>query len=294
MNQMNFHQIKTIDVPEELRAKVLAIPERAEKKTFVPFNRRLRMIAAAASVVLIAVVSVVLFTQTGGKPPVAPQPSPTDDATAPTGAPGSAASTGVSESPADPTVQNGSESVAAADPTQRGRADSPSDSRTNAPRTENSHPAPADHSTSAPVQPTASAQTDPPAATQAPHPQPPTVLPWNPATEAAWEDPWSDPTDVPWSPPTRVSAGIPRAQYPKDGKVYCRIEGPAGEVYGSYGLFADERLMTSLGSGGGNYIYTYQFTKYYSVPFRSQDDVFTCIVYDSAGNVLTANVHWFS
>ncbi len=288
MNSINFHSLKNIDVPAELRQEVLAIPERPERKPVGYFSRALRFAAAAAVFVIITAVSVVLFLNTKGQPPVSVLPSPTDDrsiATEPVAGqlvpPISLSTDGVSESP------TAAKNSVSAEPSQRGAvcpdyptvAPDGSPARENVTRAPNAHPV---------IAPTSHPDAVPSAETQAPqNPQPQTEEPQDPSQS------WYEPTEGTWTSPRGVSTTIRWNDHPKDGKVYCRIESPEGEVFGDYDLFADERLMINIGGAEGAYIFVYWFANHIEVPFKSETDVFKCIIYGSDGNVLTtAPIHW--
>ena len=293
MNSINFHSVKNIKVPEKLREKVLAIPDEPEHKPVGYRTRAVRIAAAAASIVLITAVSAALFLNIGGKSPIVVQPSPTDGATAATQpiteqpvSPSKSPILSTSDPEISPTVPVTDGTIA---PARQSTVNN--NQSTVSPLTENTTTAPDTAPTTAPIAPVTDPPTETPTEKQGSwNPQPPTALPWVP------DDPtevWLDPTEGIWTPPTRVSTTILHNQIPKDRRVYCRIESTAGEVFGGYELFADERLMTEIGSDRDCDIYVYEFAVYYNVPFRSETDVFNCIIYDSNGNVLTTNsVHW--
>lgn len=61
MNKYNCDSLKNLPVPDELIEKALAIPETAEKPAALPWYRQNRMIAAAASIMLVAVMGMTAF-----------------------------------------------------------------------------------------------------------------------------------------------------------------------------------------------------------------------------------------
>ena len=79
MKKANFNTLKNLPVPEQWIEKALAIPETEEQKPVaVPFWKKPRFIATAASLVLVSALSVGLFLTIGGKSPVAVKPSSTE------------------------------------------------------------------------------------------------------------------------------------------------------------------------------------------------------------------------
>ena len=265
MNNINFHSLKTIPVPEELRKKVIAIPEnndKGEKRVFY-LDRFIRFAAAAASLVIITTVCIVLFRNMGNTDPLAVQPSPKGSTEASTYY---SEATQITPSEYSSTTKPSSTEAPSSDmtsPTERNNSDptdtylvEPSRHGTDAPLqpsaastsgTESGMIAPTNKPTSVPADPTTALPTEVPTEKQAP---------WghNPPTEI----PWVSPTVGPWKAPTGVSTQLMRSLYPADGKVYCRIETLDGEVFGNSGLFDKERLMTNLGTSGEYYIYYYR------------------------------------
>lgn len=288
MNNINFHSLKKIPVPEELRNKVIAIPENKGKKSIIHLDRIIRIAAACLSVVIIVAVSVVLFRNTGNNNPIAVQPFPNDGTEAPSEdgdiAPNSTTLPLSTEELSSYTTSPAE--THSTDPTEADFVDL-SQHGTDAPPQPSTAPtsstiAPVSKPTSKPAEPSTDAPTEAPTEKQSPwRPHPP--------TEAAWFPPGDDPGRE----PTGVSTQLLRSLRPADGKVYCRIETIDGEAFGDYGMFDEERLMTNLGSNGEYYIYYYRFADHYSVPFKSETDTFDCIVYDSNGNALaTTQIHW--
>ena len=71
MKKANFDTLKNLPVPEKWIENALSIPEQEKKKAAViPFRRRKGAIALAASLVLVSVLSVILFSQIGTKQPL--------------------------------------------------------------------------------------------------------------------------------------------------------------------------------------------------------------------------------
>lgn len=72
MKKANFNTLRDLPVPESWIENALAVPEAEEQKPVaVPFWRRPRFIAMAASLVLVSALSLALFLTMGNKPPVA-------------------------------------------------------------------------------------------------------------------------------------------------------------------------------------------------------------------------------
>ncbi|MBQ3265414.1 MAG: hypothetical protein IJH07_06525 [Ruminococcus sp.] len=80
MKELKFRTLDNLTVPDELMERLLAIPEAVEQKRAVPLWRKPRVIAAAASLVLVTALSLALVFATGGKTPVIVKPSSTDNA----------------------------------------------------------------------------------------------------------------------------------------------------------------------------------------------------------------------
>lgn len=76
MKKANFHTLQNLPVPESWIENALAIPEKAEQApAVIPFRRRPRVIAAAAGIVLVSILSVILYFAVGSNPPVSVKPS---------------------------------------------------------------------------------------------------------------------------------------------------------------------------------------------------------------------------
>lgn len=79
MKKANFDTLKNLPVPEQWIENALSIPEQEKKKAAViPFWRRKGAIALAASLVLVSVLSVILFSQIGTKQPLKIKSSATE------------------------------------------------------------------------------------------------------------------------------------------------------------------------------------------------------------------------
>lgn len=72
MKEFNFNTLRDLPVPENWIENALSIPEQEEQRpAAVPFWRKPRFIAMAASMVLVSALSIALFLTMGTKPPVA-------------------------------------------------------------------------------------------------------------------------------------------------------------------------------------------------------------------------------
>ena len=78
MNKVNFNAFQNIHASEEQLARVLAIPETAEKApAALPWYRQTKMIAAAASIVLVTVMGFTVYFLFGNKNPIPIAENPT-------------------------------------------------------------------------------------------------------------------------------------------------------------------------------------------------------------------------
>lgn len=82
MKKANFNTLKNLSVPESWIENALAIPEKEEQKpAVVPFWKKPRIIAMAASLVLVSALSLALFLTMGSKSPIAVKSAPQSSAT---------------------------------------------------------------------------------------------------------------------------------------------------------------------------------------------------------------------
>ena len=242
MKEFNFNTLRNLPVPERWIENALSIPEREEAPVVVPFWKKPRFIATAASLLLVTALSIALFLSMGGKSPVPVKPDSKPSATEiiwSTNAGGETVATEVVPAdgqdqphPTEPQsalqrlidrVFGATDSTAPTEsadrsgrthptshtaPAERGRANSPA------------KPAPTEGGKPA-VIPTAPRQgevteppvtpTEPPAATEAIKPterqpyepqQPPTATPWNPSYPS--EAPTEATGEQPTGPPQPV------------------------------------------------------------------------------------------
>lgn len=281
MKKANFDALKNLPTPEGWVEKALAIPEKEEKAVVIPFWRRKGVVALAASLVLVSVLSIALFMNLSEKPPVAVKPHSTEAAIpSPTDADGK-----IVETATDPTNETGVTESASPIPSQN-------DSESTAPTIESTRPDP-----TTPTQtPTEKAPEHP---TQAPDPTEkpsPTQTPQKPTeAEVMPSEPVEPPTEVPWEPPTitpslvtsTVGVYLPNASLPQDGRIFCKlVSAGTGKVYGDFGDYDDERLMTRLGGSERFTYYQYNCKKHFAVPFAYASDECIIYIYDSDGHIL--------
>lgn len=82
MTEYNCSALKRLPVPDGLIEKALVIPENADKKpTSLPWYRNIRVVAAAASVVLVATLGISVYFLFGNKSPIPIAPKPAVSAT---------------------------------------------------------------------------------------------------------------------------------------------------------------------------------------------------------------------
>lgn len=82
MKEFNFNTLRDLPVPESWIENAFAIPENADREpASIPFWRKPRFIATAASLLLVTALSVGLFLSMGGKTPVPVKPDAKPSAT---------------------------------------------------------------------------------------------------------------------------------------------------------------------------------------------------------------------
>ncbi len=314
MKEFNFNTIKNLPIPEQWIENALAIPEAEEQKpAVVPFWRKPRFIALAASLVLVTALSISLFLSMGSKPPIAVKSDSKPDSTQivwSTDEYGATVATEVVSVPDDgnqngahpseepsassqsvenalggdrtsPTALSGQGGSESASPT------TPGDQRGSATR----HGGTSQSPTAAPQKPTASTSPVTPDPTAAPtlietashetEVAPPVELP----TTAPWEPIWDDPTEPPGT--SYITASIPWDVHPgRDHNVFCRLETYDGEIIGEGGLFDGNRLMLFLGTDRQKNIYSYQFKNHITIPDELKGEYVNYYIYDIEGNIL--------
>lgn len=305
MSTINFHSLKELPVPEELRNKVIAIPESLDesKKRSIHLNRFIRFAAAAVSLAIIAAVSAVIILNTGNKNTIAVRQLTKDSTVA------------SSECSTETASVIPTEKFSVYQPllTENRSSDtiSPTEIRSTDP-TDAYFADPSQHGADTHVQPSSF----PVDATESSGIFPtnkPTTEPADAPTEAPTEK--KDHIDLPtessasspgviepgYTPerPERIEAVIPNNSLPSDRKVYCRIESLDGQVFGEYGLFEKERLMTCSRSNNEYSVYYYRFADYFDVSVVLENesenisDLLNCFIYDSNGNILTTKyIYW--
>ena len=292
MNKYNCDLLKNLPVPEELIEKALMVPESAEKTPAVlPWYRRTRMIAAAASVVLVTTLGFsAFFLFRNKKPPVKatyeavePTAFATDAPTEPDDDPATEPTDSV-EKATEPVAKPSERATEAATRTSSER------SVTTVPTVPGDISATNEDQTAAPEQPspTSAARQKSPKQSEStekalPKPviQPNEVMPVIP-TEQALETtvPTVIPTDAshdpsPWvfllaptgdSGDPTASTSVPSGSMfappiyahgspdglTGSGKVYCALYDVDGELMGGGELLSPERLTTVIWNRGGN------------------------------------------
>ena len=281
MKNMNFRTLENLKVPEELKEKLLAIPRsESKKRSVIPL--RTRMIAAAASLVVITAVSLTLILSTGNNSvieikPSVPQPTVpyteytgTEAAQTASQKPSDTSATAATEINAD-TVRQAIESVI--NPTAQSSSTAPS-------ATPNISP------TKSPTQPTAATtQSGTVKPTQAPTKKPtqaptaaPTVAPTSAPTELPSDAPTErpGPTSAPTSSPMEPTVGETispeerrqqhtyrvvigrRETKPITGNIYCMVCDSDGNIVGDQDIFSDEHIVDLIEvNKSGKYINYY-------------------------------------
>lgn len=290
MNDLNFRSLENMQVPDELFERLLAIPETAERKpAVIPWYRR-RAAVAAASLVLVSVLSLTVYFLFRNKttPPVAVKPSSTEPAWA-TDAYGETIAPDEDRAPDGSVYYDENGNVIPPDKIVYG-TESPSSTII----------APTEKGKTAPT--TKLNPNDPTSQPNATESGAPFSDPTEPSTEVPWEkDPTEgdpepiaptepleppdmpDPTSAPWDADSSIRVMLTADKVPSDGVVYCKfVSRVTGKVYGDYDDFDDERLMIRL----SKIVYYYDCSAHFKVPFMFEADDCIYYVYDSKGNIL--------
>ena len=300
MKNFNFNSLQNLPTPESWIENALNIPAKEEQKpAVIPFWRKPRVIAAAASLILVSALSVALFLSMNNAPvPVKPNskqasteivwstdangetvateivivPDTADQQNA-TQASASPSRLSPDRDPGDPTAPTSSAESGRRSPTESGK-----------PSQATEKPVPTDPS-AYPAAPTV-----PPTELEEPDPsepawEPPTAAPWIPPTE-----PEEPPTEVVWEITDHIDVYLYNDRIPQDGKIYCKfVSLNTGKVYGDFGDFDDERLMTCLHTGTTESYYYYDCRDHFKVPSFFNADECIYSIYDSDGNILYQN-----
>lgn len=240
MKKVNFDSFKRIHASEELIGKALAIPENADKKpTSLPWYRNVRVVATAASVVLVATLGISLYFLFGNKSSIAvaprvPQTASEIATNPPTDADGEPVTDGMTEAPDDPKTtatdayrasEGSTQPSATPLPTGDPAPVLPDGTQAAAPTLPAStqgatvKPAPTQKATAKPASPTHAPTTvpsEPPIAPQ-------TDDPWN-HDPTNPPDPWEHPVTEPeYDPVCRLSVRLSAKYKGSFERVYCRI-----------------------------------------------------------------------
>ncbi len=271
MNEYNCNSLKNLPVPDALIEKALAIPETAEKApAALPWYRQTKMIAAAASVVLVTAIGFTVYFFFGNKSPIpvaeySPvtaselQTESSSDGTqlieAPTAPADSDRTDGrqnASSVPTQPATQiiidsRGRQIVIPASSTAPSDASSPA---TTPAATEPRQVDPTDAPRPTPTQKPVVTPTTAPGPTTAPTPttDPATE---KPTAEEEWPDPpvelpteiWNNPTESPWA--ISLTATIPYEIRSQQLPVYCKILRSNGTLVGDPDLFSNQHRASA-------------------------------------------------
>lgn len=295
MKNMNFRTLEDLKAPEELKEKLLAIPQTdCKKRAVIPL--RIRMIAAAASFAVITAVSLTLILSMGNNSdleikPSVPQPTVpyteytgdvtgTDAAQSASQKPSQTSATTPTEINAD-TVRQAIESVI--NPTTQSGATAPTNSAASNTSPSKSPTQSATQLSSQPtLAPTQSGTAEP---TQAPTQKPtqaptaaPTVAPTSAPTELPSDAPTErpGPTSAPTSSPMEPTVGETispeerrqqhtyrvvigrRETKPITGNIYCMVCDSDGNIVGDQDIFSDEHIVDLIEvNKSGKYINYY-------------------------------------
>lgn len=284
MKDFNFNTLRDLPVPDSWIENALLIPEREEAKAVVPFRRKPRFIALAASLLLVSALSAALFLSTG-KSPVTVKPSPyATEIVWTTDADGETVATEIvvvtdDPDPSNPDGRQGSvrpteNRSASANGVDRVGSTSPTESADNRRRKNpTAAPGPSERS-GAPAESKPHDETSPAdsptqpseASTESMTEEESEIIingpgGWN-STEAPTATPWVDPSEPSWTDPTTPTAPRPTesrckasvsisvsvytvSQINKEGgTVYCRIYDDDGNSFGDSDLYSDQHLAT--------------------------------------------------
>lgn len=318
MNKINFHSIKNIKVPDELKQKVISIPESDVKPIKHP-NHRIRSAAAAAIFIVISAICLTLLFYNGGKAPIELKPYITDGTTPPTEKNGAVPPTpytptdsssvsdaedtvrqiinGIFNQPTQPT-QGGSSatspsSVAPSQSASTKPDSSPTQSsdekptqastqQTAQPTTQN----PTEKSTDKPTQPTTQSPTDKPD----PPIELPTVMPSEQTADPSEQTEYVPPQQT--EPPEYM---LCRQTIKRDLRVdsgttvYCRVTSEDGTfVYGNSAPYSAEHIATETGTVKqyGRTLVSYEYKPGYHGLVLKYDEWYSYSFYDSTGEIL--------
>ena len=306
MKKANFNTLQNLPIPENWLENALAIPEtESQKPAAVPFWRKPRFIAMAASLALVSALSIALFLSFGNKPPVAVRSTSTEIVWS-TDENGATVATEIVVVPADDDRQDSTEPTGAKSGIARlierlfGTESNPSPTTATGSgrRNPTTIPNPTERGKSF-VKPTESEKPDPVIPTlPTEHPNlPVTETPTEPLyeepTEQPWlpdnptESDWEDPTTSPWAMQSSIYVSLIIDDVPQDELLYCKFVSCSSEkVYGEYGDFDDERLMIQVRKTDRYSYYYYDCSEHFKVPYTFEADECIYYVYDSEGNIL--------
>ena len=292
MNKINFHSIKNIKVPVELKQKVISIPESDVKPIKHP-NHRIRSAAAAAIFIVISAICLTLLFNNGGKAPIELKPYIADGTTPPTENNGSVPPTpytptdSSSASEATDTVRQIINGIfnQPTQPTQGGS------SATSPPSVAPSQSA----STKPDSSPTQSSAEKPTQASTQQTVQPTTQSPTEKSTDKPTQPTTQSPTDKPDPPIELPTVMLCRQTIKRDLRVdsgatiYCRVTSEDGTfVYGNSAPYSAEHIATETGTVKqyGRTLVSYEYKPGDHGLVLKYDEWYSYSFYDSTGEIL--------
>ena len=314
MNKINFHSIKNIKVPDELKQKVISIPESDVKPVSHP-DRRIRSAAAAAIFIVISAICLTLLFNNGGKAPIELKPYITDGTTSPTENNGAVPPTpytptdnssaseatdtvrqiinGIFNQPTQPT-QGGTSatsppSVAPSQSASTKPDSSPtrsSDEKPTQASTQQTAQSPTEKSTDKPTQPTTQSPTDKPDSPI----ELPTVMPSEQTADPSEQTEYVPPQQT--EPPEYM---LCRQTIKRDLRVdsgttvYCRVTSEDGTfVYGNSAPYSAEHIATETGTVKqyGRTLVSYEYKPGDHGLVLKYDEWYSYSFYDSTGEIL--------
>lgn len=271
MNDLNFRSLENLQVPDSLTERLLRIPETEEQKPpVIPWYRN-RAVIAAASLVLISVLSITVYFLFGNKTdsPVPIAPSHTPTVTRET-----VAMTEKATDPTEPQSVIGEILDSVFRPSELHTIPFAAEQQTDPNPTANTNP-----TVQSPTEKPIISPTEPPIIIM------PTEAPTKPAMECPTEEEPPEPLE-PTEPPipsSTLEILLPQSLVPENGLIYCKMIDENGTVLGDGGIFANKRLAEVLPSFSPWYaLISYRVTDYIEL---SQPITVRYYLYDSGGNV---------
>lgn len=277
MKKVNFHAIQSLPTPESWIENALAIPEEEEEKekpAVIP-RRSYRLIAAAASLVLVSLIGVAVWMVFGRTPaPIITAPkntASTESVVSTEGVPASTESATTGETGTIPAQAP----TAPADTHTVATVSTPTELAT----TPSQH-APTEEPTARPDSPITIPTERPTEATV--HPTEITVYPTEVTAEPS--EPAFYPTETPWFYENEVISDVPSSKFPENGRIYCAIYDSDGSMFGDADPYSDQHLATVLRyeEWRDSYLVVYRPSEKDVLP---RPGYYTYRFYDENGNV---------